>query len=122
MPRTMPDTMPEELEAEPIHEAADGDEAALSVAEKRLRRLKGRPPPLPYNWKDNGNGVYVKLGYSATALGKDWRQPDLELKEKMVEALLMRYAPKCKRATPAAEEEEEEEAEEEGDDAGCVLS
>lgn len=80
----MPDVV-EELEAEPIHEAAAGDETALSVAEKRLRRLKGRPPPLPYNWKDNGNGVYVKLGYSATALGKDWRQPDLELKEASTE-------------------------------------
>ena len=51
----------EQLEAEPID-----DGPALTMAEKRRRRLDGRPPPLPYNWVEKSAGVFVKLGYSAT--------------------------------------------------------
>jgi hypothetical protein len=70
----------EQLEAEPID-----DGPVLTLAEKRRRRLGGRPPPLPYNWVEKSAGVFVKLGYSATAVGKDWRQPDMQTKEASTE-------------------------------------
>jgi hypothetical protein len=69
----------QQLEAEPVE--VDEEMTGLSFAERRTRRLKGRPSPMPYNWVDKGNGVFLKLTYSAMATGKDWRYPTVETTE-----------------------------------------
>ena len=78
----MADGAEDEAEAEavaaplPVPDVQDMGVGAGGAETKRLARLKGRLPPLPFNFKaaEEGGG-FTKFGYSHTDKAKDWRTP-----------------------------------------------
>ena len=53
--------------------AQEDDDPTGWCEARRRARLGEALPPLPFDWRLGANGMYEKLGYKHTALGKDWR-------------------------------------------------